>query len=573
MSYLGNRVAGLVLVLVFAALTADATGQPASATPAREGPADASSGTAAIKGQVVDAATGRGLARVGLELNGGKPGSSASETTADDGTFVFSGLPAGRYSIQATKTSYDIARVPENRRGWAPKFLEVAAGATLDKVTIALVKSSAIAGRVVDRFGEPVQYATVSIRVFSGAGRPGRRFNGQFQTQTNDIGEFRLAPVPAGRYLLTARSQMEPFFRPSGVPNQPGFVAWPQVPALDQAEPLVVERGQTVSDLELQLYPFKPAKVSGVVVNADGTPAGAGTTIEVGFIADGEQQPSGSHGTQADNGRFELTLAPGTYDLTATQRRSPRAFGPPGSDAVPSASTRLTVSGEPIEGLVLTLAPAKTVSGRVVFAGSGAARPPDPAAVQLMLTGGRGCRFGQTSLRPDATFTFPTTGDRCRIEGSAGNGWQLRSVTQGTDEVMFEGIAIGERAVTDIVVTFVDRLTRLSAVVANAKGQPAEAFVVFIFPVDKARRPVPDVCCGSHAVAREAGPNRAGGPLRFGGLLPGDYFAIAIDPDDYDATGVPDSYDALEPLAQRFSLGDGEVRTLSLTIVDLPDSP
>ena len=40
--------------------------------------------------------------------------------------------------------------------------------------------------------------------------------------------------------------------------------------------------------------------------------------------------------------------------------------------------------------------------------------------------------------------------------------------------------------------------------------------------------------------ALKVGPATDGGPSHLDGMIPGEYLAIAIHPDDYDASGLPD---------------------------------
>lgn len=560
-----RRNVTFVVLLVCGAASA-AAAQPA--TPPREAPVAESFGTAVIKGQVVDAATGRGLPRVTLELQGGEPAGSAGEMTDDDGRFEFRGLPPGRYSIAAEKTAYERLRVPEYQRGRRAQFLELTAGGRIEALTIALHRASAITGRVVDWFGEPATNVRVSVRTFPVVGGTARRQPGQSDSMTNDIGEFRIAPIPPGRYLLTAEARVEPFFRRGQQVERSGFVVWPQAPSLDSAQPLVVERGQDVRDLELQLFPTKPARVSGVILGLDGAPA-TNAMISVGFISPGDTRSYGGTSTDAREGRFELTLSPGTYDLTA--RTNERGNAGPNHLPLASASTRVAVFGEPIEGLTFQLAPPRTISGRLTFMMSGLqTQPPDPAAVRVFASGNE-CRATDGVVKPDLTFELKAAGNRCYITANPAGRWHLRSLTQGGEDIAGSGLSLGQRtSVSDVVITFGDRPTKVSVSVADAKGQAATEFLVVVFPVDAARRPNDSRSGQSFSVTRELGPTSDGRPLSTEGLLPGEYYAIAIHPDDYDTSGLPGSYELLEPLAQRFTLGDADVRVLALTVVDMP---
>jgi hypothetical protein len=134
--------------------------------------------------------------------------------------------------------------------------------------------------------------------------------------------------------------------------------------------------------------------------------------------------------------------------------------------------------------------------------------------------------------------------------------------------VTIAGVRLGDRPVVDgVVITFVDRTTKVSATVTDARGGVAEDYIIMVFPADKARRPSRNTRM-RWASIREGGP-MLDGPSRFDGLLPGEYLAIAIHPDDYDASGLPD-FETLAPYAERFALSEGDVRVLSLRVTQLP---
>jgi hypothetical protein len=566
MSHTRNRAFLLAGLLTSVCLPVSAQTPPTQ--PRRDSPRTAASATGSIKGQVVDAVSGRGLPRATLYLAGGQLTVGATTMTNDDGAFAFEGVTPGRYTVTAAKITYETGYAPNAPRGRRPQRLEVTAGAAVENVTIALHRASAITGRVVDEFGDPVQNVRVALRRFPGAagGRP-RQTPGMSEVRTNDIGEFRLAPVPAGRYLLTAETQLNAFTLPN-IPAAPaGFVAWPQAPSLDQAQPLVVERGHEFRDVELQLFPTKSTRVTGVVLGVDGQPA-TGASINVGPVFAGDDEPYSGYGTSTQNGRFELTLPPGVYDLSASLDEGVRDRLRTG---LISETTRITVSGEPMDGLTLQINAPRSIAGRIVFAGGGmGVPPPDPAKTNVFIVGRNMWPQEPLVIKPDFSFATTIAGDVRHVQANAA-GWFLRSIVAGDEDVTVGGIRFGDRkAITDLVITFTDRPTKLSAAVADTKGQPATEFLVVVFPVEKRRRPTRRYMGSEFAVQREAGPSPEGGPARLPGLLPGEYFAIAIHPDDYDAAGLPGDYTVLEPLAQRFTLGEGEVRVLNLTLANLP---
>ena len=104
--------------------------------------------------------------------------------TDDDGRFTLT-VPAGATRIVASKTGYgrsDIA-VPTGR----------------ETVEIRLQRAAAVSGRVVDAVGEAIQGARVSAR----NAPPGTDEAVVPVTFTDDRGEYRLAGLPAGRYVIS----------------------------------------------------------------------------------------------------------------------------------------------------------------------------------------------------------------------------------------------------------------------------------------------------------------------------------------------------------------------------------
>src|SRR4051794_3068031 len=68
-------------------------------------------GTGVIRGQVVDGASGKPVPRARVRLNGGSQ--RPSLLTDDRGTFAFSALPAGTYSVTVDKSTYNSSGVPD----------------------------------------------------------------------------------------------------------------------------------------------------------------------------------------------------------------------------------------------------------------------------------------------------------------------------------------------------------------------------------------------------------------------------------------------------------------------------
>ena len=167
-------------------------GQPArdAGQPARDAPS--ASGTAAIRGRVVDAA-GHGLSRVEMRAGGPNAGQNNGRVvlTDGDGRYEIKGLPAGTYTIIASKPNYVRTSWGEARVEGPGKRIALADAQRLENIDVKLLRSGAVRGRILDEFGEPVTDVTVSAmqyryqqgtRALSAIGRSG---------STNDIGEYQ----------------------------------------------------------------------------------------------------------------------------------------------------------------------------------------------------------------------------------------------------------------------------------------------------------------------------------------------------------------------------------------------
>ena len=228
-------------------------------------------GTGALRGRVVDGETGRALPRARVRISG--PGiQRPSVLTDEQGVFTFAGLPAGSFFVNADKPTYMYGSYPE-----AGRTIRTASGARLvlgdgearDNVVIRLYRGSAITGRVVDAHGDPVESAQVTAIAVSASGAP--RQGSRSMGQTNDIGEFRLPRLAAGRYIvmvtpMMGRSQEPPTVEPVPAP-QPTPTSYPSVPSKADAQVVQVVRGQPVTGVDVVMLEDMPTLLRGRVIS------------------------------------------------------------------------------------------------------------------------------------------------------------------------------------------------------------------------------------------------------------------------------------------------------------------
>jgi hypothetical protein len=162
------------------------------------------------------------------ESGGAKPAvTSAIVQTGLDGVFVMPNVLLGDYYVVASKLGYaspiPVAYIDPGDYDHAPKDLKDALATVVTPVTVAanrtstadivLNKGAAISGTVVFSDGEPYSQAPVSLlrKEKSGKWTDFASLEGLYSNQqglysngarTDDQGNFRLAGLPAGEYLL-----------------------------------------------------------------------------------------------------------------------------------------------------------------------------------------------------------------------------------------------------------------------------------------------------------------------------------------------------------------------------------
>jgi Carboxypeptidase regulatory-like domain len=179
-----------------------------SAVPPRDAAAGskAGSGNGAISGRITDKESGRPLPRALVTLS--LPSTAAREVLADaEGRYEFTGLPPGQYGVSAgpgdlrmTHLHQAFGQVTPTQQRWnrPPKGVELNAGELRSGVDLALPRTLAIEGRVIDPWEEPM--AEVQVIAIDADGRPSL----SPPAPSDDRGNYRLFGLPPGRYRVCA---------------------------------------------------------------------------------------------------------------------------------------------------------------------------------------------------------------------------------------------------------------------------------------------------------------------------------------------------------------------------------
>jgi protocatechuate 3,4-dioxygenase beta subunit len=543
----------LVAVLTLA-WARPAPAQSPRSQPARDTPAAATGGTAIVRGRVVEGATGRPLSRVQVRANtnntnaGGPPPTPYPwvATTDADGRYEIKGLPAGTYAIVATKANYVRSAYGAARVEGPGKRMTLADGQLLEKIDIRLTRAGVITGRVVDEFGEPVTDVQVSPMRYQFAQGSRRLTQTGRGSQTNDIGEFRIYGLTPGQYYVSA--MLRNFSMGQETVNRAGYAStyYPGTANIAEAQRLTIAPGQTISGINLPLLPTLTARVSGMVLDAQGRPmAGLPVTAmqRMGF-------GGFSGGQTLADGTFALSgLAPGEYIIRANL---------PGSQD--QAAQAVTIDGSDVTDLQLIVMKMSTVRGRVAFEQGGT--PPQASAIRVtavrpdpMIGGG-----GNVSIKDDLTFEMPVAAGHVFVRSPpTGQDWRLNRVLLNGTDITDTGIEVPANAtLSDMVVELTDHLYPITGRVTDANGALVRDCFVIVFGQDPAG--------WTPATRYLATARPALDDLFHVKMPPGDYYAVAITEVEQGAWTDPEYLSLVREHATRFTLTAGETKTVDLPL-------
>lgn len=409
------------------------------------GPARSAAGTASIAG-VVTAADGSAapIRRAIVSISGGPLAAVRSAVTNDEGRFLLSDLPAGRFTVIATKAAYLDASYGASRPGRPGTPVSLASGERRALV-IHMTRGAVIEGVIRDEFGIPLPGLTVqalppgqSAVATSTFGR-----NQVTSVTTDDRGAYRLFGLPPGEYVIAAvptlfgdgeigrrqeadtnallsrlRDRTQPGRAASPAAPEPAseIVAYapsyfPGVATASAATRVRLAAAEERRGTDFVFAPIAVGTIEGSVVRADGqTLDNVMLSVDVGS-SQAVNPASRMILTQppGPDGRFRYSsVAPGRYRLVAragvtapdqagrggaggrggasmfVTSGSPTGTAPANPSAV-FAVADVDITGPGVATVALTLRPGVSMRGRVVF-DAAAATPPDPSALRIGLS-------------------------------------------------------------------------------------------------------------------------------------------------------------------------------------------
>jgi hypothetical protein len=615
---------GIRLVSVVAAGAALAAFQTPPQNPRDAGAAQAPPAVkGVIAGTVVASDSGRPVRKASVTVSGGDVRTVKTAIADDQGRFSFIDLPAGEFTLSASRQGFlDVVygqKRPGSGRPGTP--LTLLPGQKMERVAIALPRGGVITGTVYDETGD-VSYGT-SVQALRYVMRTGVKTLQVVRTvNTDDRGIYRIPVLAAGEYVVMAvprdinlgaieaakmraeavmveasragaaaaekavadvRAMMESVTAGEDAATGYTNVYHPSVLQASEATAVTVQIGEerTGVDLRLQIVPL--SKITGIVT-ADGA-IPPGTIVNLIDTREGVAGAGVRSARVTPDGRFTFTsVPPGPYVLTArstsfrARADAPRVVvgGPEAvsmlkAEAVPDevfwAQTEIAVAGGPVSGVALSLHRGMTVSGSVQFDG-----PATPDFTKLRLTM---APAGESSQRVEGQAVRDVTVDadgRFTIIGVLPGRYRVVPSSGVPPGFLIESAMFGGRDVLDLpldvkpgedvsggVVMFSNKQAELSGALIDAAGKPAPDYTLILFAADN-RFWLPQ----SRRI--QAARPASNGRYSFRSLPAGDYRLVAVEDIEPGQWFDPAFLKELVASAMPLTLGKGEKRTQDVKV-------
>jgi len=346
---------------------------------------------ARLEGQVLSTAGGpvknATLQLLGRAVQPGQSPATYSQSTNNDGKFIFESLPAGTYLLLAQKDGFARNTTP-------PAPLTLSSGQELKDLIVKLTPMGVITGHVTDQDGDPVTSSQVRVLRFTytGGHKQLSKVGGGI---TDDQGNFRVFNLAPGLYYVNVIPRTTVVALGTEPVGQESYVTTYYSNSVNPsgATALNLSAGGELRGIDIRVRKGRVYSIRGKT--ADIANGGVAVTARVGLSSKEDSTINGSQPARPADGTFEFrNLIPGTYVLQVRplpQGAGGQANGTP-SDLI--GRVEVTIKDSDVDGIVLPLMPASAfdITGSISVEGgdfkelAGLLRGPlnDPALLSMV---------------------------------------------------------------------------------------------------------------------------------------------------------------------------------------------
>jgi hypothetical protein len=373
-------------------------------------------------------------------------------------------------------------------------------------------------------------------------------------SQTSDIGEYRIPDLQPAKYLVATNSQ-----RP-GNPNaempadKPESIYaatfYPHSTDENSASPIDLGPGIEMRGMDIHMVKVPAVRVRGTVAGIPGDNGGRGRgAVQVGLMPRDGGAAANLRGTARpnDNG-FEIRgVQPGSYLLWAKSGNA---------QAEMFTMQPLDVGNSPINGQVLTLAPAMEIQGHVVLAEKDA-QVDLKGVVVRMISQTPSVAGGAPNSKVDPTGQFSLKGIiPLKYQISAGGlpqGCFVQTIRYGGQEITRAGAEFTAKSPVEIVISAT--AGKISGTVFDKDNRPAARAIIALIPDDQ-----------KWSTMQETSSDDTG-LFSFDRLRPGSYRVIAWEDMEPGAYQDPEWRKPYETRGASVNVGPRDQQNIQLKVI------
>ena len=430
---------------------------------------------ARVEGVVVDGLTNRPIPNVTVTVL--QEADRLNSVSDPQGRFSFT-VHHGTVRVFAARAGYSAIQ-PDGHQRPLPNGLLIttSSGQQIRGVTLRLMPTGSIAGRVYDARSKPVQYAKAQLWRFTyddNGERSFRQVEGVRETEVNERGEFRLENIDPGEYYL----RIDPPLLSERMPGESWLpVFHPGTNDRAKAVPVAVKGGSTVQLEDLTMQSVRGGTIRIRLINRTGESIQSTFTKFLSWRLRGTVAPAGVKVPLLIMGgpeRAEIPVAPGAYEVIAGYSK---ASGPPfglGNAIVEVGQRNVDVEIQVNKGF--------RISGQVLM--EQPKGPPRPlAGVRCDLTGD-GPTYASVTSGTDGSFVMDNLMPaiyRMSCSGIPADAF-LTQIRQGERDVLKDGVQITNSESPGLNVTIAGAGGVVEGAVTDSKSQKVPAAFVALVP-------------------------------------------------------------------------------------------
>jgi hypothetical protein len=402
--------------------------------------------------------------------------------TDSSGRWSAANIPCGRTVFTASKTGF-------MQGGGAPSETPV------HDLKIELIPQAVVAGKVLDDAGDPVANARISVLgSYVVEGR--RSFRGQSSlVNTNDLGEYRVAGLPAGKVIVCAAAAADSLANLASESSVLVESCYPGPPEGGAASVLALSAGREAR-VDFNLTRVPAVHIRGRVI---GLPEGGGAVVTLQERNTTGMVKQGRPATMSRDGSFQIQgVPPGAWQLLVDYWEAGKRL---------LARVPVDVGGGDLEGVVVRLEPGIAITGTV--------RPLPKQIIRVSLRG-TDPLAGAAGPQWDKTHTAFTIADAIpgsyTLDVNVPPPYYVKNAMLDGRDMSREPVALTQSA-GPVEIVLGDDAGSVQGVLQDSEGKATAGWVMVS---QDGRPPV-----GS--------PTADDGRFRIAGLAPGDYRVYGWD--------------------------------------------